>query len=168
MSVLKKITFWANEKDKQGFYKKKYISRICHLENFIWNLNRYQVRDVACKSVGYRVISDSWKLVFNFSFYKHIVHTLYYIIFLGTKEQEENSRRKSDSNNTHFSLRIVDLRGRRESTKDHVNSATAAASEDRTYKYTSKVFVLGVYAVTSTTWPITVLHVAVICQTRNW
>ena len=52
--------------------------------------------------------------------------------------------------------------------KDHVNSATAAASEDRTYKYTSKVFVLGVYAVTSTTWPITVLHVAVICQTRNW
>ena len=28
MSVLKKITFWAYEKDKQGFYKKKYISRI--------------------------------------------------------------------------------------------------------------------------------------------
>ena len=25
MSVLKKITFWAYEKDKQGFYKKKSI-----------------------------------------------------------------------------------------------------------------------------------------------
>ena len=29
MSVLKKITFWAYEKDKQGFYKKK-----VYIQNF--------------------------------------------------------------------------------------------------------------------------------------